>query len=153
MKTLLFLSLAFQAVLCGQEADSGLDLRATISVQGAYSERLAAAPRSGEPVAGGFRSVLYPNWKLSPNWTLSGALQISSRPYFFEQFSTQGYGLKTDVLQAHLSYSRFWKKSSSSARACSLPRSALFCCGTTMPSIRSSTCPCRMGITTGEFPL
>jgi hypothetical protein len=37
---------------------------------------------------------------------------VISRPYFFEQFSTQGYGLKADVLQANLSYSQFWKDGS-----------------------------------------
>ncbi len=35
-----------------------------------------------------------------------------SRPYYYEDFSTQGYGVKADILQANLSYSRFWKDAS-----------------------------------------
>ena len=53
--------------------------------------------------------MLYPTWKLNENWTVQGAVQVHTRPYFFEQFSTQGYGVRADVLQAHLNYSRFWK--------------------------------------------
>ncbi|MEX2260419.1 MAG: hypothetical protein WD696_00630 [Bryobacteraceae bacterium] len=92
-----------------QEASSGFELRATVTGAGAYTHRLAEQPRSGTPFTGGLRSLLYPTWKLSRNWSVSGAIQIHSRPFFFEQFSTQGHGVKADLLQAHLSYSRFWK--------------------------------------------
>jgi hypothetical protein len=52
--------------------------------------------------------MLYPTWKLNERWSFSGAVQVHSRPYFFEQLTTQGYGVRADVLQAHLSYSRIW---------------------------------------------
>ena len=97
----------FAPNLQAQEAESGFELRATVSAAANYSHRLSEVPRSGTPLATGFRTMLYPNWKLSPHWTISGAVQVHSRPYFFEQFSTQGYGVKGDILQAHLSYSRF----------------------------------------------
>ena len=61
--------------------------------------------------------MLYPTWKLNGNWSLSGAVQVYSRPYFYEEFSTQGRGVKTDVLQAHLAYSKFWNRASLVVRA------------------------------------
>ncbi len=100
------------AGLWGQEAESGLEVRATVSEGASYSQQLEAAPRSGAPVSGGFRAVLYPTWKLNGHWAVTGAVQTYSRPYFFEQFSTQGYGIRTDVLQGNLSYSQYWNKAS-----------------------------------------
>ncbi len=100
----------------GQEAKSGLELRATLTQSGSYTHDLEEEPRSGPPVTGGFRAVLYPTWKLSRNWTVSGAVQVHSRPHFFEEFYTQGYGVKGDILQAHLTYSRFWKSNSVAVR-------------------------------------
>jgi hypothetical protein len=93
-------------VAWAQEAQSGLAVSGTISEQTAYSHQLSASPRDGSPLTSGFRAVLYPIWKLSEHWTVSAAVQVHSRPYFFEEFTTQGYGVKTDVLQANLSYSR-----------------------------------------------
>jgi hypothetical protein len=101
-----------QSGLWAQEATSGFELRTTLSEAASYASQLETSPRSGAPVSGGFRAMLYPTWKLSENWAVSGALQIHSRPYFSEEFSTQGYGVKSDILQLHLSYSRFWKNNS-----------------------------------------
>jgi hypothetical protein len=50
--------------------------------------------------------MLYPTWKLSSHWSISAALELYSRPYFYEEFSTQGYGLKTNLLQAQLTYAQ-----------------------------------------------
>jgi hypothetical protein len=72
-------------------------------------------PRDGSPWTGGLRAVLYPTWKLSDHWTVSGAIEAYSRPYFANELNTQGYGLKGDILQATLNYSnysRFWKDGS-----------------------------------------
>ena len=108
------------AFVCGflraQEAESGFELRATMTGAAMYSHRLAEAPRRGDPLTAGFRSVLYPTWKLSRNWVVAGAVQAHSRPYFFEQFSTQGHGVKADILQGHLTYSRFGKDKSIAIR-------------------------------------
>jgi hypothetical protein len=93
-----------QGGLRAQEAASGFELRGTLSEEAAYTHQ-----REGEPLTGGFRSVLYPTWKLDEHWAVSGAVQIYSQPYFFEQFARPGSGVKADVLQAHLSYSKFWK--------------------------------------------
>jgi hypothetical protein len=51
--------------------------------------------------------MLYPSFKFSSSWSFSAAVQLSSRPYFFEQFDTQGYGTKSDILRAHLTYARY----------------------------------------------
>jgi hypothetical protein len=104
-------------VLLAQEAGSGLDLRATISGQAAYSRDLENAPRNGLPVTAGFRAVLYPEWKLSSHWAVSGAVQMSSLPYFYEDFATNASGYRARILQAHLGYYRVWKDASLVIRA------------------------------------
>ena len=103
----LLCSLGFRA--WAQEASSGVELSGTVSGLAADSHQLTAAPRDGSPLVGGFRAVLYPVWKLNEHWTISGAVQVHSRPYFYEEFSALGNGVRTDILQANLSYSRFWK--------------------------------------------
>jgi hypothetical protein len=89
-----------------QEANSGFDLQGTVSGLAAYSHQLSAAPRDGGPITGGMRAMFYPTWKLSKNWTISGALEVNSRPYFYDEFSTQGYEAKAQIIQAQLMYSQ-----------------------------------------------
>ena len=110
------------AVLCvtpllGQEANSGFDLRATIAGQAVDSGLLTQHPRDGSGVAAGFRSVLYPTLKLSSHWVISGAIEAYSRPFFPEEFATQGYGASIRVLQANIGYSQAWKNGSLVVRA------------------------------------
>jgi hypothetical protein len=100
-----------------QEAESGFDLRMTAAAGAAYSDQLAQAPRDGRRETAGFRMVVYPLWKLSRHWSIGGAVQFLSRPYFVEDFGTQGYGLKADTLQANLGFSQFWKGGSLVVRA------------------------------------
>jgi hypothetical protein len=102
----LLLALHSARPIHAQQASSGLDLRATISAQAMASNELTEEPRSGSPVAAGARSVLYPTWKISNNWFVAGALQFSTRPYYYEDLSTSGYGAKGTVLQSTLNYSR-----------------------------------------------
>jgi hypothetical protein len=109
-------------VLCSgylpaQEANSGLDLKESISGQFAASSVLTEVPRSGMPVGAGFRSVTYPTWKINDHWTLTGAWQLISRPYFNESFSTAGNGTDGNILQASLNYSRVSDKGSLLVRA------------------------------------
>ncbi len=107
MRAFAFLLLV-SASACAQEADSGFELRTTLSAVSSYSPELAEPPRYGSDATGGFRAILYPTWKLNSHWTISGALQVHSRPYFEEEFGTQGYGVKGDLLQLNLGYTRFW---------------------------------------------
>jgi hypothetical protein len=100
-----------------QEASSGFDLRATISAGFYQGSEPAESPRDGSSWVAGVRAVLYPTWKLNDNWSVSGAVQIHTRPYFAEEMETQGYGIKTDILQATLNYSRFWRNGSIVLRA------------------------------------
>lgn len=104
-------------VLCAQEAESGFELRSTIAAGPVYSQELTEAPRNGEPLTGGFQALLYPTWKLNSHWSVSGAIQVHSRPYFPEEFDTQGYGIRTNILNANLSYSQFWGRNSLVIRA------------------------------------
>ena len=46
--------------------------------------------------------MVYPTWKLNQNWAVSGTVQIHTRPYFTEEFLTQGKGMRSDLLQLTL---------------------------------------------------
>jgi hypothetical protein len=115
--SLLVLGMLCPGLLAAQEASSGLDLRETLSGQFAASNVFTEAPRSGAPVSVGFRSNLYPTWKLSDHWTLTGAWQLNSRPYFNQDFSDAGNGINGNILQASLNYSRVSDKGSVMIRA------------------------------------
>lgn len=104
----LVLALVSATAARAQEAGSGFELRTTLSASSSYSEELSQPPRDGAQVTGGFRAILYPTWKLNSHWTIAGAWQVESRPYFPEEFDTQGYGVKGELLQLNLSYARFW---------------------------------------------
>ena len=93
-------------LLHAQEASSGFDLRATLTAESIASKELTEAPRSGSPVILATRSVFYPTWKISDNWSVTGALQLATRPYYFEELSSTGYRLKGNVLQSTLNYAR-----------------------------------------------
>src|SRR6185436_141257 len=107
MKRALILVCWLHTALYSQEANSGFDLAAVASASGSYQEQATA----------GFRAILYPTWKLNRHWAVSGTVQVHSRPYFFYELCTPGYGVKTDVLQANLSYSQFWRNASIVVRA------------------------------------
>ena len=117
MRYILSIALLAAGPACAQESVSGFDLRATAAADAAYSGQLRQEPRSGAPAAAGFRIVAYPVWKLSRHWSVNGAVQLRSRPYFAEDFGTQGYGLKAEPLQANLAFSQFWKGGSLVVRA------------------------------------
>lgn len=103
--------------LAAQEAGSGFDLRATVSGQAAVSNTLTDDPRNGAPATVGFRGVAYPTWKISNNWFVTAAMQLVTRPYFYEDFSTTGFGATGHLLQASLNYTRISARGSLLARA------------------------------------
>ena len=109
--------ICFGAVAYAQEADSGFDLQSTVSGIAAYSHQLSAAPSDGAPITGGIRAMFYPTWKLSKNWSVSGAIEVYSEPYFYSEFSTPGHRVTADVLQAQLMYSQIRKDRSFVFRA------------------------------------
>lgn len=113
MKILLVL---LGSAMWAQEASSGLDLHGTLSGQAAYSPEFERQPRDGGSFAAGVRGVLYPTLKISSNWSVAGAFQAYSQPFFSEEFSRRGYNAETNLLQLHLTYSRFFKRGSVVAR-------------------------------------
>jgi hypothetical protein len=103
--------LAMSGFLCrasGQEANTGIDVPITVTAQAVQSGDLGDAPRHGSDWVGGFRAVAYPTIKLSRHWSVSGAIQAVSRPYYYEDFTSIGHGARARVLQANLAYSRTW---------------------------------------------
>ena len=114
---LCLLSLGVTVATWAQEAESGLNVAATISAQGLYSRQLSSPPRNSDDVTGAFRAVLYPTWKVNQNWTFSAAIEGYSYPFFFEDIYTSKHGFTVQVLHADLSYSRFWTNRSIVVRA------------------------------------
>jgi hypothetical protein len=107
--------------LAGQDADSGIDVQATVSGEAIYAHELTESPRNGTPLDAAFRAVVYPLLKLDDHWTVAGAVQFNSEPYFTEDFTAPGHGVRTRILRAHLGYSRLWKSGSVNIRAGQLP--------------------------------
>ena len=99
------------------EAETGFGLQGTFSAMGAASTEFGIAPRSGSLATGGFRLMLYPTWKLSRHWSFYGAYQAVSRPYYYSDFETQGYGVRGNLAQGYLSYSQVWQDASLQVRA------------------------------------
>jgi hypothetical protein len=114
MRRLLYcgIVLAFTSLrpIVAQEARSGAGLRVTATAQLAASNVLTDAPRNGAPVAPGGRAMLYPTFKFDENLYVTGAMQLVTRPYYFEDFSTRGYGAYGRLLQATLNYSRISRR-------------------------------------------
>ncbi len=117
LRHLAILSLLSAASGFAQEAGSGIDLAATVTGEAVASRELTESPRDGSPLTAGFRSMLYPTWKIDDHWTVYGAIDINSRPYFEEDFSSQGYGVVTHVIQLNVGYSKVWKGGSLVIRA------------------------------------
>jgi len=108
-------------LLPAQQSASGLDLRATLTAQAVASNELTQAPRSGAPLILGSRAIVYPTVKFNENWFIMGAMQFSTRPYFFSELSQAGYGAKGTLLQGSLYYSHIFKEGSVLVRAGEMP--------------------------------
>jgi hypothetical protein len=100
-----------------QEAERGIDLRTTVSGEALASNALTQPPRDGSYGAGGFRAIVYPTFKFDDHWTVTGAWEGITRPYFYESFTTSGYGMKGYLLQGSLNYTRVSEKGSLMLRA------------------------------------
>ena len=105
----------------GQEANSGLDLRATFSAAAFNSGELTEAPRNGSSVDAGFRAVFYPTLKIDEHWTITVAWQVISRPYYYETYSTQGHGVETDILNGTVNYAHSVGRGLITVRAGEMP--------------------------------
>jgi hypothetical protein len=105
------------SVAGAQEANSGVDVRATLTAEMVGSKELTQAPRNGSPVILGGHGVLYPTLKFNNNLYITAALQGVTRPYYYSELSTPGYGVYGRVLQATLNYSRISSRGSMLLRA------------------------------------
>jgi len=104
-------------LLAAQQTASGIDLRATLTVQAVASNELTEPPRSGDPMILGTRAIVYPTIRISENWFIMGAAQFATRPYFFSELSQPGYGAKGTLLQGSLYYSHVFNHGSVLVRA------------------------------------
>jgi hypothetical protein len=117
----LFLLICIGQRVVPQEASEGVDLRATLTMQSVASNRLSGAPRSGSPIIAGTRSVVYPTIKFSDNLFVTGSVQFVTRPYFYQDFSSTGYGARGNLLLAAINYSRVSDHASLVLRAGEMP--------------------------------
>ncbi len=106
--TMAFVLLGTASGIRAQEAARGFDLAATLTGQAVESGALSRAPRSGADWAGGFRVLVYPTLKVNEHWSVEGAIQTVSRPYYPQDFTSIGEGVRSQVLRATVSYSRTW---------------------------------------------
>lgn len=125
MKKCAILSLLLLCALAdrlrAQEASRGIDIRGTLTTESVASNELSDTPRSGSPIILATRSVVYPTIKFNENWFATGAIQFATRPYFYQDLSTTGYGARGSLLQAALSYSRVSNQGSLTARIGEMP--------------------------------
>jgi hypothetical protein len=101
---LLLLALPGQA----QNETRGFEMPMTLSGAGFASHRLSESQDSDSNATGALRVMAYPTLRINENWFFSGAVQIHSRPYFFEQFESADRGFQVDALQAYVGYERLW---------------------------------------------
>jgi hypothetical protein len=106
------LTWAATADLRAQEASSGFTLAATVAAEALQSNQLSNAPRNGSSITGAFRAIVYPTWKLNRHWAISAAVEAYSEPFFFEDFTKPGGDVEGRVINASVSYSRFWENRS-----------------------------------------
>ncbi len=99
---LLFAALAFPAAIQAQEANSGFDLRATLSGMADYSSANQSSKDSSDV---GYRAVFYPTWKLSEHWTVTGVYQVNSAYLYPDSAPSSEYRMKGYLLQGSLNYS------------------------------------------------
>ena len=85
----------------------GFEMPMTLSGAAFASHRLSARPGTDSNTAAAFRVLAYPTLRISERWFFSGAIQVHSRPYLYEEFSLQGTGFEVDTLQAYVGYERF----------------------------------------------
>jgi hypothetical protein len=111
------LSLLSAHCMMSQETNSGIDLRATVTAQVVGSSQLADLPRSGAPVAAGARILAYPAIKFDDHLSVTSTVQLVTRPYYYADLSSKGYGATLRVLQATVNYSRVGQNGSILLRA------------------------------------
>jgi hypothetical protein len=61
--------------------------------------------------------VVYPFIKLNKHWSLTGAVQFDSVPYYTENFTEPGHSVTTQLLRAYLGYMRSWNAFAVNVRA------------------------------------
>jgi hypothetical protein len=101
----------------GQEGGAGFEAPVTFSGGAFVTERTRQEPRSASSLTAGARAVAYPTLRFNEHWFAAGAVQFHSRPYFYQEFETQGYGADVDLLQGYVGYERFWGRNAVSIRA------------------------------------
>ena len=113
-----FLAALFWPLLAfGQEASGGLEMPLTVTGGAFWTQRTESEPRAASRFTAGARAVVYPTLRLNEHWFFSGAVQFHSRPYFYQEFTTQGNGAEVDILQGYAGYERFWGRNAVTIRA------------------------------------
>ncbi len=99
--------LLFALTARAEDVARGFDMPMTLSGAAFASHQLSARPDTDSNAAAGFRALVYPTLRINERWFFTGAVQVHSRPYLYEEFELQGTGLEVDTLQAYLGYERF----------------------------------------------
>jgi hypothetical protein len=100
-----------------QESSVGITMPATITGEGLYSQRLREQDPDAASAAAAFRLVLYPSLKLGSHWFVSGAFQVHSTPFFYDEAEYPNRTVDTKILQAFVGYSRSTENTSLTVKA------------------------------------
>lgn len=122
MKAVCFAAVLFAPLTAlAQESDRGFEIHGTLAGLAAYSKDLTQPPRDGAVITGGFRALVYPSFQLNEHWGISGAVQLQTRPYTPDAFTSQGHGVKVQLLHAYVTHARVAARRSLVIRVGQLP--------------------------------
>ncbi len=112
-----FLALCLIGPAFAQEGGVGFAVPVTITGGAMYTHRLQTDDPGASPVAGGFRTMLYPSLKLGPHWHAAASVQVSLAPFFYFESNDAKHEFKTKIIQGYLGYTRSGLKNSVTVKA------------------------------------
>ena len=120
-KLCLTLSVLLLAGACSQlraqEAESGFTVPLVVTGGFLDTDRGQADDPSAATLTAGFHVLAEPQLKLGPHWYVYSAVQVRSLPFFYQDTYDAERGIKTDLLQGFVGYTRSWNKTAISVKA------------------------------------
>jgi hypothetical protein len=107
--------------LAAQDAQVGVSLPMEITADVLDTGRTQISDPNAASLTAGFRVLLMPQIKLGPHWYVYSALQVHSRPFFYQDAYDTERGIESDLLQMFMGYTRSWEGVSVNFKVGKLP--------------------------------